>query len=67
MTTTAQGPVTERLLTPAEVAGMLRVDPRTVSRWHREGRIAGFRTPGGQRRFRESDVRALMTVSDSNA
>jgi excisionase family DNA binding protein len=67
MTTTEQEPVAERLLTPAEVAGMLRVDPRTVSRWHRKGRIAGFRTPGGQRRFRESDVRALMTVSDSNA
>ena len=67
MTSTAQEPGTERLLTPAEVAAMLRVDPRTVSRWHRAGRIAGFRTPGGQRRFRESDVRALMQPSPSNA
>jgi hypothetical protein len=31
MTTTEQEPVTERLLTPAEVAGMLRVDPRTAA------------------------------------
>jgi excisionase family DNA binding protein len=57
----------ERLLTPAEVAVMLRVDPSTVSRWHRQGLIEGIRTPGGHRRFRESDVRALMTVSNTNA
>jgi excisionase family DNA binding protein len=57
----------ERLLTPAEAAGMLRVDPSTVSRWHRQGLIPGLRTPGGHRRFRESDVRALMQPSPSNA
>jgi len=54
MTTTAQEPAPDRLLTPAEVGELLRVDARTVSRWHRKGRIGGILTPGGQRRFRES-------------
>ena len=49
-----------RLLTPGEVAAMFRVDPKTVTRWAAAGRIASIRTPGGHRRFRESEVRALL-------
>ena len=33
-------PVTERLLTPAEVAALFRVEPRTVGTWSRNGRLA---------------------------
>lgn len=50
----------ENLLTPAEVAAAFRVDPKTVTRWAATGRIASVRTPGGHRRFRESEVRALL-------
>ena len=50
----------ERLLTPGEVAGLFRVDPKTVTRWAAAGRISSIRTPGGHRRFRESEVRALL-------
>lgn len=50
----------DRLLTPGEVAGMFRVDPKTVTRWAAAGRIGSIRTPGGHRRFRESEVRALL-------
>ena len=50
----------ERLLTPGEVAAMFRVDPKTVTRWAIAGRIGSIRTPGGHRRFRESEVRALL-------
>lgn len=50
----------ERLLTPGEVAAKFRVDPKTVSRWAAGGRIGSIRTPGGHRRFRESEVRALL-------
>lgn len=50
----------ERLLTPAEVGAMFRVDSKTVTRWANAGRIASIRTPGGHRRFRESEVRALL-------
>lgn len=50
----------DRLLTPAEVAAIFRVDPKTVTRWARAGRISRIRTPGGHGRFRESEVRALI-------
>ena len=50
----------ERLLTPGEVATLFRVDPKTVTRWAASGRITSIRTPGGHRRFRESEVRALL-------
>ena len=50
----------DRLLTPGEVAALFRVDPKTVTRWAAAGRIGSIRTPGGHRRFRESEVQALL-------
>lgn len=50
----------EPLLTPTEVAALFRVDPKTVTRWNKAGKLACIRTVGGHRRFRESDVRALL-------
>lgn len=49
------------LLTPGEVAALFRVDPKTVARWVKAGRISAIRTPGGHNRFRESEVRAVLT------
>ena len=40
---------------------MFRVDPKTVTRWASAGRIGSIRTPGGHRRFREAEVRSLLT------
>ena len=57
----------ERLLTPGEVASLFRVDPKTVTRWAAAGRISSIRTPGGHRRFRESEVRALLRGDDHGA
>lgn len=54
------GGTADPLLTTAEVAALFRVDPKTVSRWALTGRVTSIRTPGGQRRFRESEIRALM-------
>jgi excisionase family DNA binding protein len=54
----------DRLLTPGEVATLFRVDPKTVTRWAASGRIGSIRTPGGHRRFRESEVRALLNGED---
>ncbi|SDS99360.1 DNA binding domain-containing protein, excisionase family [Nocardioides scoriae] len=51
---------TESLLTPAEVAAMFRVDPKTVTRWAKAGRLSAIRTLGGHRRYRESEVRELL-------
>jgi excisionase family DNA binding protein len=50
----------EKLLTPGEVARLLRVDPKTVTRWANQGRITRVRTPGGHNRFRESEIRELL-------
>jgi excisionase family DNA binding protein len=55
----------DRLLTPAEVASLFRVDNKTVTRWANSGRLKGVRTPGGHWRFRESDVRELMQFGGS--
>ncbi len=52
--------VPERLLTPGEVALMFRVDPKTVTRWASSGRVGSIRTPGGHRRFRESEINRLL-------
>ena len=49
-----------RWLKPAEVAGMFGVDRRTVLNWARAGKINSQRTAGGHRRYRESEVRALV-------
>ena len=57
----------ERLLTPGEVASLFRVDPKTVTRWAAAGRISSIRTPGGHRRFRESEVRALLRGDENGA
>ncbi|WP_203959610.1 BldC family transcriptional regulator [Actinocatenispora thailandica] len=55
----------DRLLTPGEVASLFRVDPKTVTRWAAAGRIGSIRTPGGHRRFRESEVRALLSGDEA--
>lgn len=52
--------IADKLLTPGEVAATFRVDPKTVQRWAAAGRISSIRTPGGHRRFRRSDVLALV-------
>lgn len=58
MTTRASD--TEPLLTPSEVASMFRVDPKTVTRWAKAGKLTSIRTLGGHRRYREAEVRALL-------
>ena len=57
----------ERLLTPGEVAALFRVDPKTVTRWAASGRISSIRTPGGHRRFRETEVRDLLDGNPDSA
>lgn len=50
----------DRLLTPHEVAAIFRCDPKTVTRWAAAGKFPSILTPGGHRRFHESDVLALL-------
>ncbi len=53
----------QELLTPQEVAMLFGVDPKTVTRWARAGRLNAIRTLGGHRRYLGSEVRALITPS----
>jgi excisionase family DNA binding protein len=48
------------LLTPAEVAALFRVDPKTVTRWAQQGKLRSIRTLGGHRRYREAEVQAFL-------
>jgi excisionase family DNA binding protein len=52
----------ESLLTPSEVASLFRVDPKTVTRWAKAGKLSSIRTLGGHRRYREAEVRDLLRV-----
>jgi excisionase family DNA binding protein len=53
-------PASGALLTPSEVATLFRVDPKTVTRWAKAGKISAIRTLGGHRRFHEDEVRQLL-------
>lgn len=66
------------LLTPGEVAGIFRVDPKTVTRWaatiparggvpERPPRIGSIRTIGGHRRFKVGEVKEALARGLSSA
>ncbi len=57
----------ESLLTPAEVAAMFRVDPKTVTRWAKAGKLSAIRTLGGHRRYRESEVKGFLIQMRSSS
>ena len=57
-------PEPEQLLTPSEVAAMFRVNPKTVTRWARAGKISAIRTLGGHRRFKASEIRKYLDQVD---
>lgn len=51
----------DRLLKPCEVRSEFGVTDTTLREWDRSGKLrAAQRTFGGHRRYRESDVRALL-------
>jgi excisionase family DNA binding protein len=53
-------PPNEKWLSLQEASRMLGVHPATLRQWADSGKIPTVRTPGGHRRFAESDVRALL-------
>ncbi len=63
-TATAEDP---ELLTPAEVAALFRVSPKTVTRWARAGKLAATRTLGGHRRYNAADVAALLKRGETES
>jgi excisionase family DNA binding protein len=57
----------DELLTPAEVATLFRVDPKTVTRWANTGKLSPMKTLGGHRRFFTSEIRNLIGPSQPAA
>lgn len=55
-------PAFDRLLLVSEVAAWLRINPQTVRRWLKSGKLKGF-MPGGQKmgyRVYKSDVEQFL-------
>ncbi|MGH2820374.1 MAG: helix-turn-helix domain-containing protein [Actinomycetota bacterium] len=50
----------------SEVARLLRVSPKTVSRWAKEGKLPHLVTLGGHRRFPARAIRALADQLQRN-
>jgi excisionase family DNA binding protein len=48
-----------RYLYTAEVADILHVSPKTVSRWAKEGKLPFLKTLGGHRRYPAAEIRQL--------
>jgi excisionase family DNA binding protein len=58
-------PEPEVLLRPGQVATMFGVSGETLIRWANAGRVTVVRTLGGHRRYRESEIRALLAGQPS--
>lgn len=54
-----QGSDSPEFLKTSEVAKLLHVSPKTVSRWAKEEKIPHVRTLGGHRRFPADKIRQL--------
>jgi excisionase family DNA binding protein len=48
-----------RYLRAAEVAEILQVSPKTVSRWAKEGKLSFLKTLGGHRRYPAAEIHQL--------
>ena len=61
MTTSPATRTVSSLLTPAEVAAVFRVDPKTVTRWAKAGKLNSIRTLGGHRRYLAAEILNKLT------
>jgi excisionase family DNA binding protein len=62
-----KGAEEDEILTSADVARLFKVDVMTVRRWSLDGRLSpAFRTPGGHRRYRRSQVELFLRGGDAD-
>jgi excisionase family DNA binding protein len=58
----------DRYIASSDVARILHVSPKTVSRWARDGRLPFIRTLGGHRRYPKVEIESLArSLGASNA
>lgn len=53
----------EKWMKNIEIAEMFGVDPKTVTKWFKTGRLANvkmFKTPGGHRRYNREDIMKIV-------
>jgi excisionase family DNA binding protein len=55
-----RAPSPATFLHPAEVAAIVQVSPKTITRWAKDGRLPYQRTLGGHRRYPEPVIRELL-------
>lgn len=60
-------PAEAAFLTTREVATHFGVDPKTVIRWVKTGRLRGYRTPGGRLRIPAEDVETALIPAHEDA
>jgi excisionase family DNA binding protein len=54
------------LLRPREVAEIFGVRTTTIARWARDGILTALATPGGHRRYRRTEINAILMSVDSS-
>lgn len=64
---TKHAPFGGEYVTVGEAAAIATVSTDTIKRWEKAGRIESLRTPTGHRRFRRSDVEALLQPATPTA
>ena len=57
---TQRAPSAPSHLYTAQVAAILHVSPKTITRWAKDGRLPFQRTLGGHRRYPEPVIRELL-------
>lgn len=55
--------IDKEVLTPADVAKLFSVDAKTVTRWAKAGKLPSFKTLGGHRRYRRTDIEAAVAAA----
>lgn len=54
--------LSEKLLTPGQVAATFRVTSKTIAHWADAGKLSCIRTLGGHRRYYEDEIQAVLGV-----
>jgi len=50
----------DKIFSISEAAEYIGVSPLTLRNWEAQAKIRAFRTPGGHRRFRKSDLDVIL-------